>query len=366
LGRPQSHLEVLLQGDLFPYLLDRGLLNAERVAAGDASIEDLSRRNRNFKILHRDGPSYFLKQAPRGDSRETLAREAATLRMLRSLPPLASHVPRCLEYDTVQQILILEITDGHETLDRRLARTGRWPSTASAALGRFLALLHRDGTNAAAALPDHAKAGEAPWVLSIHRPDLALRWNASDANMAFIRILQGSPGIQTELDRMRAGWSRSCLIHGDIKSANILVPKRGTAARELQVIDWELSGPGDPAWDVASVWSDVLCLWLFSIPMAQDGPIEESLEAAPYPLARAWPYLRSFWNAYVDTAGLDFGEADSFLSRSLPYAAARLFQTGFESTIEAARLTTNLVCLIQLGSNILRRPREAAARLLGL
>jgi Ser/Thr protein kinase RdoA (MazF antagonist) len=357
---------VLLQGDLVAYLLDRGLLSHERVASGDATIEDLSRRNRNFKVLQRDGPCHFLKQATTRHTRATLAREAEVLQALRSLPSLASHVPHFVEHDSDRHLLILEIPDAFETLDRRFARTGRWPATLGGALGSFLGRLHRVTRNGADPLLPNMAEDEAPWVLSIHRPDAVLLSDSSPGNQAFVRIIQDSAGIGDELDRLRTRWKRECLIHGDLKSANVAVPKGASAARELQVIDWELAGAGDPGWDLGSVWSDVLAFWLFSIPMAQDGSIEESLEQAPFPLARMRPYVSSIWSAYLREAGLDSVRADMLLARSIPYAAARLLQTGFESTVEASRVTTNLICLIQLAWNMMRRPREAASSLLGL
>lgn len=64
--------------------------------------------------------------------------------------------------------------------------------------------------------------------------------------------------------------------------------------------------------------------------------------------------------------GFDRAESAESLLRAVRYGAARLIQTAFEQTQRSAALTGNVVCLLHLSFNILQRPHEAAAQLLGL
>jgi hypothetical protein len=48
------------------------------------------------------------------------------------------------------------------------------------------------------------------------------------------------------------------------------------------------------------------------------------------------------------------------------YAAARLVQTGYEHMQHSSHVTGNIICLLQLSLNIMQRPSEAIAHLLGI
>jgi hypothetical protein len=115
-----------------------------------------------------------------------------------------------------------------------------------------------------------------------------------------------------------------------------------------------------------AVFSNYLSFWLFSIPVAGEEPPDRFLELAKYPLEKMQPAIRAYWRAYVQGMGLDAAQAEEWLVRAVKYAAARLVQTGFEQMQHATRLTGNLICLLQLILNIMQRPREAIAHLLGI
>jgi hypothetical protein len=114
------------------------------------------------------------------------------------------------------------------------------------------------------------------------------------------------------------------------------------------------------------VFSNYLSFWLFSIPIMGEEPPDRFLELAPYPLERMQPAMRAYWQAYVRDMGLDAVTAKAWLLRAVKYGAARLVQTGFEHMHLSTQLTGNLVCLLQLSLNIMQRPHEAIAHLLGI
>jgi hypothetical protein len=78
------------------------------------------------------------------------------------------------------------------------------------------------------------------------------------------------------------------------------------------------------------------------------------------------PAMRAFWDAYAVGMHLTPVEQDEWLLRSVRYAAARLLQTAYEQSALTLRLTGNVICLLQLSLNILQRPADAAASLLGI
>ena len=357
---------MLLQGDLISYLLEHGCLNAERVVAGDVTLEDASRRNRNFRVLSKRGPCYFVKQASPGVE-ASIAREARVLRFLGSPHGprhVARHVPEVSRYDPKRSVIIFHASPDTETMDEVLSRAGQLPVPVGKALGGILGTLHSaTSSGKARAMCERKWPGDPPWVLGIHRPDVPMWWTSSEANLQLLRIIQQFPEFTAGLDHLRASWRRECLIHGDLKSAN-MITRRGI--RGLTIVDWELAGFGDPAWDVGSIWGDALGLWILTIPMSTDATIEEFLKLAPFPLKRLQPALKSFWHRYAEARALGTEASRSLLMRSVELAAARLLQAAFENTVQASRPTVNVAYMLQLSWNMLSRPGGAAANLLGL
>jgi len=362
---------VLTQPEVASYLLRRGLLSAEAVVDGDLTVVDSSRRNDNCKVVSDVGPSYHLKQGPGPHRLSTVAREAAVYRLLGSLPEAAAfrpYIPHCHGYDPEHDLLILDLLTAAEDFRQYHARRRHFSLTLARSLGRALSELHKLRQPALADV-DHSPLSTAlPWALELDLPSLALYREASNANLQLIRVAQSAPDLGQLLAELRAGWQHRTLIHNDIKWDNCLVFGRGASERRtrLNLVDWEFAAVGDPCWDVGGVFSNYLSFWLNSIPITGEDPPDRFLEISGYPLQRMQPAMRAYWDAYVQGARLDPAIADRWLLTAVKYAAARLIQTGFEQMQSSTQLAGNVVCLLQLSLNMLQRPREATAHLLGI
>jgi hypothetical protein len=353
-------------------LLDRALLDPAAVLEGDLWVDPVSRRNSSFKVQSSQGPAYFVKHGIGADGAAFVARESFVYQFLNSRFPAARPprwLPRFYGCDESRHLLILGFSPGSLSLREFHAQRGRIPRTAALATGRALAELHRMQLPDATSGWSRGEAPPPPWPLSLHRPAVGFLQEISAANLEMIRIMQGFPDFCLLLDRLRDEWTVRSLIHFDLKADNcVIVPSPAGSAGppEVKIVDWEISGPGDPCWDVGSVFSDYLGLWLLSIPILGDTPPQGFLELSRFPLERMHPAIRAFWSAYVRTLGLGADEAGEALLRSVRYGAGRLLQTAFEQMQSYPRLTGNVVCLLQLSWNILQRPEEASARLLGV
>ncbi|PYQ26415.1 MAG: hypothetical protein DMF56_24350 [Acidobacteria bacterium] len=336
---------MLTRSEVVPYLLRRGLIEAKSVVDGDLTIVDASRRNHNFGILRERGFSYLLKQGTDAERRETIANEALVYSSLRLDP----YLPRLVHYDSDEHVLILEYLTGARDLHEHQIRTGRFSSRLASSIGRALSILHR------APWRDEFFVHQAPWVLSVHRPNLESLCDTSGANLQVIKIVQQSAEYCELLDALRAEWRAEALIHFDLKWDHCLV-----SSARLKIIDWEIAGVGDPDWDVGSIFSSYLHSWLRSIPITGETPPDRFLQFARYPLEKIQPALRAFWRSYAGDA------ADERLLRTVRYAAARLTQAAYEQMQTVSEIGGTAVCALQLGLNILRRPQEAARHLLGI
>jgi len=346
-------LALLQQADVVAYLLERGLLTPSAVVDGGVIVRDASSRSRNFAVERRDGPGYLLKQGLGAEGALTVAHEARVYHDLGvQASGFAVHLPRCYGYDCERGILILELIGGAEDLRAYHVRTGGFPSVLGEQLGRALARLHRD----VPALPGPALA---PWVLSIHRPGVAVFHDTSAAGLQLIKIIQGTDGFGGLLDELRQGWSAETFTHQDVKWENCLV-----ASGDLHLVDWEIAAAGDPAWDIGSAISQYLSFWLASIPETGDQPPARFPALAAHPLQAMTAAIRACWNGYADELGAAPMEADKRLPRAIAYGGARLVQTAFEESQYLQQLTSRAVLHLQLAFNVMRSPAAAVTRLL--
>ena len=276
-------------------------------------------------------------------------------------------MPRFRAYDPDQHILVLElIGDGDgENLTELHRRVNAFPADVAERVGQLLALYH--DVSARELLPRANAAifqGQPPWILSFHLMPRGSVQNLSAANGQFMTILQNYPDFGQALDRLRGGWRRNALVHGDMKFDNVVVR---AGENEMHVVDWELADVGDSAWDVASILQAYLTWWIATLQRVPSQGVQsnEPADAAQYPLDSIQPAIRAFWDAYVSSRRLSARDADLELERAVSYAGARMLQTVYESMAWAPSLTQHAVWQVQACINILKQPRAAATDLLG-
>jgi len=234
-------------------------------------------------------------------------------------------------------------------------------------IGSALAELHKlIASDRAGALFRHGVTADPPWVLSVHRPNVAVLGQISSANLKLVKTIQQYPGFAESLERLSLEWKKDRLIHFDIKSDN-LITVRGPSGRwtQLMLVDWELVGLGDACWDIGSVFADYLGRWLFSIPQTEGNMPERVLELSGRQLVKMQRALRAFWGEYLERMALG-QDVDHWLIRSVEYSAARLLQRCYEQLQLSVDLTPTSIRFLQITQNMLQRPAETAVRLLGL
>jgi hypothetical protein len=362
---------MLTQAEVVQYLLQREFITADSVVDEDLRVVEASRRNRNFKVIREGGPSYLLKQGLSSEGRATVGHEAIIYKYMETADgsvSFRSYLPGYYQYDDSDGILLLELLANAQDVREFHVRRGAFSTSIAAALGRALSKLHRLDISSLPTEWDSSFSNRLPWALTLHRPGIGVFQDTSSANMQLIRIVQNTPGFVRALDELREGWRIDSLVHNDIKWDNCLVFPRTNSNRkvDLKLVDWEFARLGDSCWDVGAVFSNYLSFWLFSIPVSGENPPDHFLDLAKHPLERMQPAIRSYWQAYVRGMGFDKAQSEEHLLRTIKYAAARLIQTGYEHMQHSAHMTGNLVCLLQLSLNIMQRPSEAIAHLLGI
>jgi len=320
---------------------------------GDASdprvrIESLTRSHRVAHVTAPDGRRVIVKQ-PMHDVRRgrDLSRELFVYRLATWIPALSNVLPATLHVDEHRQVLVIE----------SLAN-GRWPdeietvpiTSAGIAcqLGRAMAGWHRATLNVPMA------TSLASGIL--HLPDalpLAIE-GRSDSGRTFMASTAADPELAAALREGAAIYRPACLIHGDIRPENWLLRRSGTQPT-LAMIDWEMSGLGDPAWDLASGCAEcILQAVRTSMTRTDDGD--------------GWPVVveaavRELVAAYANVEGAPLREPSDW-ARVVLFAVARLLHVATEWAEYPHNVDDGLVDALTQHAQRLWRARVQAANTL--
>lgn len=356
---------------LVHYLLERGFISADSVVDGGLLIEEVPRRNNNFKIVDRSGRGFFLKQVRRWDAESirTLQSEAQCYALpakQADFADLAGIMPKFHSYDQRRSVLATELLRNAETVAEHHFRNESFPVDVAGQLAHAFGNCHR---KIKAKSYDELTAifpRRTPWVLALHQMTPHMFPELSGANYQLLGIVKQFPEYGRELDRLRAEWRFETLVHGDIKWDNCLLCANGDGKRSLKIIDWELADWSDSCWDIAAIFNAYLSFWVQSLPAhgAQDAEI--LMAQTRYPVDNMQPAMRVFWQTYCDRLGAASKKRRELLERTVRYCGARMIQSAFESLQFAQQLNQGVILLLQASLNVLTKPAEAARDLLGI
>jgi aminoglycoside phosphotransferase (APT) family kinase protein len=345
------------QSEVVHYLLALGLVKPRDVIEEAVVVVDASRRNRVFVATVR-GIAYVVKQARPADA-ATVSHEAALLRALARRPDFTGLVPAVVHEDADEGRVVLRTSAGARDWAVHHG-TRRAPRLPARALGRVLAGLHRLRAADFDALP----AGIDPmWGLALPEPSLAFVLELSAGGRDVVGRIQADRVLCERLERLRDARVDGALVHGDVRWDNCLAATAPGARRATRVllIDWELAGRGDPAFDVGAVLAEYLRLWVGSIPIVTPSEPGRFAHRARHPLDDMQPAMAAFWVAYKDARG-----GRVALRAVVEMTAVRLLQSAVELADGLTSASAHVMTLVQLAANLLRDPDDAARGLLGL
>lgn len=355
---------MLSQREVVPYLLARGLLTSQSVVEGNLVVDDVSRRNHNFLVACPSG-RYLLKQAADPERAQTISREAAFYRAVSEKENgLSRYLPKFYLHDKERDILIIESLENAETLREQQMRTGRSSIRVAEESAEALAALHQFGAGSAA---EFVTAGSSRQRL-LYRPGLDIFRSATGGGIEVIKMIQKNKDLADVLDHLTGEPEGSCVIHGDVRGDNFLLPAGAGVRRErwLKIIDFELTTRGDPAVDIGWMFADYLSQWIFSLPLIAGYRPDRFAAVARWPLRKVQPLVRSFWRRYVFSMRLDRSQSDQFRSRAVTHCGVRLLHLAIEMTYASSDITRSQLCLLQVGTNILLQPEAASVDLMGI
>jgi Phosphotransferase enzyme family len=373
--RPRNPGPISLD-DATPFLLEFGLVNPAWVIDGELTVSSAARRNRNLRVEGPKGTGFLIKQPDdwAAGGYRTLRSEAAFYAFCQEEPAAAAMrriVPYLSYFEPDSPLLALELVPNAATLWAyyQAPEVKDLPVDVAHAVGHTLGTAHQIFRQRE--LLDHPRLAwlstAVPWVMTVHKPVPELLASLSPANVQTIHLLQSNQGLAVRLDRLRQEWRHDTLIHGDVKSDNILVWRSAHDANiEIRLADWEMVQRGDPAWDLAGALQDCIDFWLSSMPLSDEMPMQKRVARAGYPLHVVQRSIRSLWSGYCAATAPSHREAENLLRRAVESSAARMIQTAYEISYHSPELLPRSVVLLQVGANILAEPERARVELYGI
>jgi len=337
----------MVEARLLPYLIATGLLSAGTVTAGRVRITRTWGRSGGF-LVEAETPagaahtSFFIKGALRNRFDPALARETLVYQWLwETFAHLPRFTPRSFGYDQNNGLLISSLAEHATTLHTHLH--GSKAVRLAATCGSTLAHLHQGPWTLP---PDGFARSQFDLCTNLTPLPLAEFHQSSAATLECIRIVQSYPELWRELDALRSAWEPNASIHGDLRGANILIGAGRTP--KVWLVDWELAGPGDAAWDLACFLANYLIHW-----------IETERPPRPEP-------ARAFWSHYAAAANISQPQHEHWLTRIARFLAVRLVQNAIESSASRFTPPPDAFLSLQLAQNLLREPRAGLSAVLGL
>jgi hypothetical protein len=203
----RSERAVYDDADVVKYLVDLGVLSADRVVRSGVQVQWHARRNRNIRVELGDGSGFFVKHADPTSvlSRETVRSEGEFYRTHQaSSSPLAGVLCDLIHFDETFPVLVLDLLSHHRTLrDIWLEEESeRFPIAIFRTAGRTLGEFHARSDSWVPGLGS-AVPPSFGWMSNIQRPNPGVLERISQGGLAVMEIVQSSPVIGS-----RAGESR--------------------------------------------------------------------------------------------------------------------------------------------------------------
>ncbi len=285
-------------------LAHRAITTSDVVDAGLQLLDDVRDRFVLSSLTIGGRPSFMIKRARYPEAIESLRQELRAYRYIRDRTGLDSIMPALIADDPRDGLLVMEWIGGAAPVNMGLPFEEAADHLGTK-IGRLHACTQRSG--------NETGTFRRPWILS--SLDRHSGWQPPELDTLLART-DHADILASGLNLGYRSWRQEALIHGDLKWEHCL-SGRDQNGDTIRLIDWELATFGDPAWDVASIISDILFDSQYAHRTAM-GSVQKALQRG-----EGDKFLQSYAQARpVDT---------TFPKRVALYTGARLFQTSLES-----------------------------------
>lgn len=323
------------------YLLAKGLLDASTIVNESYSVSMRSFRSTLFEVVSSDDSALCIKQldSDHDNAPYLLQKEATALWSIwhhEELAHLRPIVPMYHGYDVSSQILITEKIVDAVNLDEYKEIEGEISVELLSNLIHNLSTIHVSQTALEGLSSINFFRKELPWIFSINdsyeNGELLMPqyWPVVD-------YIRSYSSLWRKLNEARGTWERTSLIHGDIKWSNILI-SNSRPTEEFWLVDWEMADIGDPVWDLAGVYQNIICTEVFKN------------EESGFQLDPAWSLIKQLNEKYY--ASRSISSESIHIDKLIDFIVVRLLQSATEINEYQEYLLPNAQTLLDVSRHI--------------
>jgi serine/threonine protein kinase len=375
--------------NIFDYLIQHGYCNPSEQNL--CKLELVPAKNFNVLVTFPDNHKLLVKQEPHnqeGKAAGEFLREWRIQEFLQhhsQLNYISSSFPEGLYFDSDNSIIIFRYLDNYHDLMQFYAKQNIFNTEIASVLGKLLGSIHQTTVNNQeyenffSQTQDNFRGGIVKKLTkSLERIGPEIFGTAPPDGLKFFALYQRYDSLGQAIAELNAAYKPICLTHNDLKLNNILLHKDwqelvNQSHQEnlnkddsvVRIIDWERVNWGDPAFDVGTLISCYLQIWLNSLIVNKAVTIEESLRLATIPLEIIQPSIAAFTSTYLENFPEIFDYYPDFIKRVIQFSGLGLVQA-IQSVIQYQKSFGNSgICMLQVAKSLLCRPEQSIPTIFG-
>ncbi len=325
---------VLTIENICQYLLESKLIDLKSIIEGDLLVRDASSRNTNFLVnqFNENGLKVLIKQPDITDEDyvKSMEVEAEIYRIIYSdenFEQIRPYLPHFKSYDAQNHILIMEQLTGVCRIFDYLFHGRNIPDENM--IEKFsdsLAALHNIPLEK---FNSYTIQKAYPWFLDVGQKSYRnhIKKNEVEVYSFLADILENEKWMQN-ISETRRMWQKKNLIHLDLRFTNWMIPFRHqpNTNSPIWLIDWEMAGRGDAAWDIAFLMGEWISLGMF---YSENHPtIYPNVEQI------ITKQINSFLKIYLEKRNFSIENKNIFLRRLRRYLPVKILLIAYEMAVD--------------------------------
>jgi Phosphotransferase enzyme family len=377
---------LLSSQNVFSYLLEQGLCSQE--AEDQSQIELKAAKNFNLLLSWPDGHKILVKQERHNQKGKALGEfynEWRVQNFINCFPeishirPLLSEV---LHFNPDTSIIVFKYLTNYRDLADFYAKENFFPVAIATEVGTSLAQIHHATLNRQEyqeffcnKTGDRQTTPSSGFNLGLERIEPEIFGSIPSDGIKFLTLYQRYDSLGKAISELATTSYPCCLTHNDLKLNNILLlndwEENSTQIEQLsngpiRLIDWERSTWGDPAFDLGTLISSYLQIWLGSLVISKSISIDESLRLAIMPLNLLQPSIAALAKAYFSNFPEILEHRPDFLTRVVQFAGVGLIQQ-IQAMLQYQKSFGNTgICMLQVAKSLLCRPQQSVETIFGV
>ena len=369
---------LLSSHNVFEYLIQRDLCAQEDQNLSKIELKEA--KNFNLLLSFQAGHKLLVKQERHNQEGKTVGeflsewRVQSFLQQFPELGHIRPWMPEVLHFEAENSIIVFKYLDDYRDLMDFYAKENRFPTEIASAIGGLLATIHRDTQDNKDyqeffCKSDHANATQIPqWIRGLERIGPEIFGQVPADGLKFFALYQRYDSLGEAIAELGSAFTPCCLTHNDLKLNNILLHNDWEQSENsiVRLIDWERSAWGDPAFDLGTLISSYLQIWLGSLVISQSLSIEESLRLAMTPLEWIQPAISALTSAYFNHFPKILEHRPDFLLRVVQFSGFALIQQ-IQAIIEYEKSFGNAeIAMLQVAKTLLCHTEQSLSTILVL